>query len=51
MDKKDVFCCAKNCGAKFILNEGDHWHFQTVSGKNGSCGELPSDSECGGCKK
>jgi hypothetical protein len=46
MDRKNVFCAAKNCGAKFINDEGNHWHFETVPHKNGNVGSLPSDCEC-----
>jgi len=46
MDRMKVFCAAKGCGAKFINNEGDHWHFETVAHKNGNVGSLPSDCAC-----
>jgi RHS repeat-associated protein len=48
MDRKKVFCAAGNCGAKFILDEGDHWHIQTTPGKGGSSGALPKS--CPGCQ-
>jgi hypothetical protein len=35
-------CCAKKCGVKLILNEGNHLHFQLT----GSGGGLPSDKDC-----
>jgi len=47
MDQKKVFCAAAGCGAKFIINEGDHWHLQTTPGKNGSHGLLPKPCDCG----
>ena len=46
MDRMQVFCAAKACGAKFINNEGDHWHFETVAHKNGNVGSLPSECTC-----
>ena len=46
MDKNKVFCVAAGCGAKFIKNEGNHWHFQTTKGKNGSTGLLPKPCDC-----
>jgi len=46
MERKRVYCCAKKCGAKYIKDEINHWHFQTTRGINGSCGVLPSDKEC-----
>jgi uncharacterized protein RhaS with RHS repeats len=35
-------CCAKKCGVQYILNEGDHLHFQLT----GNGGGLPSDKDC-----
>lgn len=46
MDRKKVFCAAKKCGAQFINDEGNHWHFETVPHKNGNVGSLPTDCEC-----
>lgn len=46
MDKKKLFCAAAGCGAKFIKDEGDHWHFQTTKGKNGSSGLIPKSCDC-----
>lgn len=46
LDRMKVFCAAKACGAKFINNEGDHWHFETVPHKNGNVGSLPSECDC-----
>jgi RHS repeat-associated protein len=45
MDKKKVFCAALKCGAKFIYDEGDHWHIQTTPGKHGGK-DLPTACEC-----
>ncbi len=46
MDRKKVFCAAAQCGAKFINDEGDHWHIQTTPGKHGG-GSLPTTTcEC-----
>ena len=46
MVKKKVFCCALECGAGYINNEGNHWHFQTVSGIGNSTGNLPKKEDC-----
>lgn len=46
MDMKKVFCAAKQCGAGFINDEGNHWHFETVRHRNGNVGSLPTDCEC-----
>ena len=46
LDRMTVFCAAKACGAQFINNEGNHWHFETVPHHNGNVGSLPSGCEC-----
>lgn len=46
MDKKEVFCAALRCGAQCILDEGNHWHFQTVKCRNGYQGSLPKKEDC-----
>jgi RHS repeat-associated protein len=46
LDRKKTFCCAAQCGAKYINDEGNHWHFQTKPGKNGSPGLLPKPCDC-----
>jgi RHS repeat-associated protein len=45
-DQHQVFCCALNCGAQYIQNEGDHWHIQLTPGQNGSSGLLPKPCDC-----
>jgi RHS repeat-associated protein len=45
-DQHDVFCCALNCGAEYIQNEGDHWHIQLTPGRNGGHGLLPKPCDC-----
>jgi len=45
-DRKKVFCCAKECGAMYIQDEGSVWHFQTVFGLNKSSDVLPNDDDC-----
>jgi hypothetical protein len=42
-DKLRFFCIARKCGAQYILDEGNHWHIQTVAGEGGSHGALPSE--------
>jgi hypothetical protein len=46
MNKNKVFCAALKCEAKYIKDEGNHWHFQTVEGLGGSRGKLPKKSDC-----
>lgn len=46
---KKVNCCAKQCGVKYILDEGTWYHYQTVPGLNKSSGSLPSNRECPNC--
>jgi RHS repeat-associated protein len=45
-DQHQVFCCALNCGAGYIQNEGDHWHIQLTPGRNGGSGLLPKPCDC-----
>ena len=45
-NQHDVFCCALNCGAQYIQNEGDHWHIQLTPGRNGGHGLLPKPCDC-----
>jgi len=45
-DQHQVFCCALNCGAQYIQNEGDHWHIQLTPGRNGGHGLLPKACDC-----
>src|SRR5437870_2546683 len=45
-DQHQVFCCALNCGAQYIQNEGDHWHIQLTPGRNGGHGLLPKECDC-----
>jgi RHS repeat-associated protein len=46
LDQKKVFCAAAQCGAKYIQDEGDHWHLQTTPGRHGGRGLLPPPCEC-----
>lgn len=46
LDPKKVFCAAAKCGAKYIQDEGDHWHFQTTPGKHGGRGLVPKPCDC-----
>ena len=45
-DQHQVFCCALNCGAQYIQNEGDHWHILLTPGRNGGHGLLPKACDC-----
>lgn len=49
-NSKKFFCCTKKCKFKFGQTEygkGPHYHLQTVPGRSGGSGEIPSDScEC-----
>lgn len=45
-DQHSLFCCALNCGAQNIINEGDHYHVQTVRGPGGYQGRLPKPCSC-----
>ena len=45
-DQNQVFCCAKDCGAQYIQDEGDHWHIQLTPGRNGGHGLLPKSCGC-----
>ena len=46
MDQNKVFCCALKCKAKYIKDEGNVWHFQTVLGLEKSKGSLPDEEKC-----
>ena len=45
-DQHSLFCAALNCGAQNIINEGDHYHVQTVHGPGGASGLLPKGCDC-----
>ena len=47
IDRNKLLCCARECGAKYIMEYTDRpiWHFQTVKGKGEAIGEL-KDLEC-----
>ena len=45
-DQHSLFCAALNCGAQNIINEGDHYHVQTVRGPGGAQGLLPKPCSC-----
>jgi hypothetical protein len=45
-DQHSLFCAAQNCGAQNIINEGDHYHMQTVRGPGGAQGMLPKPCSC-----
>jgi RHS repeat-associated protein len=47
IDRRMVMCCAARCGAGYAGDEGDHWHLQTVPGRNNSSGLIGSaDRTC-----
>jgi RHS repeat-associated protein len=42
LNPTQVMCCAKKCGAGYVINEGDHYHVQDRPGLGGSSGSLPT---------
>ena len=43
------FCCAGNCGFLYGQTESNHYHIQTVPGRNGGHGEIKNTNMCVKC--